>query len=95
MNICSPFRRPCAAFRAAGRLSTGHKIYRSYNRLTENGQYKALRILFCGADDFSITSLRAVRELQEEKPHKIASIEVVCKPDKRVGRGLKQIREGL
>jgi hypothetical protein len=39
--------------------------------------------------------LRAVHGLQEKQPDKIASIEVVCRPDKRVGRGLKQIREGL
>jgi hypothetical protein len=39
-------------------------------------------------------SLRAVQDLRVSKPDKIASIDVVCRPDKRVGRGLKQIQEG-
>ena len=53
-----------------------------------------LKILFCGADDFSIYSLRALRELQRTKPDVVESIDVVCRPDKRVGRGLKQMQEG-
>lgn len=53
-----------------------------------------LRILFCGADEFSIYSLRALHELQRTKPDAVESIDVVCRPDKRVGRGLKQIQEG-
>ena len=56
-------------------------------------QHDPLRILFCGADDFSIYSLRALNELQQQKPESITSIDVLCRPDKRVGRGLKQVRE--
>lgn len=52
-----------------------------------------LRILFCGADEFSIYSLRALRDSQEKRPDKIDSIDVVCRPDKRVGRGYKQIQQ--
>lgn len=52
-----------------------------------------LRILFCGADEFSIYSLQALHELQQRRADKIASIDVVCRPDKRVGRGLKQISQ--
>jgi methionyl-tRNA formyltransferase len=51
-------------------------------------------VLFCGADAFSIYSLRALHKLQQAHPEKIASIDVVCRPDKRVGRGLKKIQEG-
>jgi methionyl-tRNA formyltransferase len=57
-------------------------------------QHEPLRVLFCGADAFSIYSLRALRKLQQANPEKIASIDVVCRPDKRVGRGLKKIQEG-
>ena len=57
-------------------------------------QHDPLNILFCGADEFSIHSLRALREFQDTRPEQIESIEVVCKPDKRVGRGLKQLHEG-
>ncbi|KAK4496107.1 hypothetical protein PRZ48_012086 [Zasmidium cellare] len=56
--------------------------------------YDPLRVLFCGADEFSIYSLQAVRDLQRRKPECISSIDVVCRPDKRVGRGLKKIQEG-
>ena len=52
-----------------------------------------LRILFCGSDDFSITSLKAVHEEHKRDSDSIASIDVVCRPAKRVGRGLKTLRE--
>jgi methionyl-tRNA formyltransferase len=51
-------------------------------------------VLFCGADEFSIYSLKALDKIRKENPDKVASIDVVCRKDKRVGRGLKQIREG-
>lgn len=60
----------------------------------EKKPYDPLRILFCGADEFSIYSLRAVQALKEQKPECVSSIDVVCRPDKRVGRGLKKIQEG-
>ncbi|GAB7352013.1 hypothetical protein MBLNU459_g2530t1 [Dothideomycetes sp. NU459] len=50
-----------------------------------------LRILFCGSDEFSVYSLRALDSLRLEQPEKVASIDVVCRTDKRVGRGLKNI----
>ena len=53
-----------------------------------------LRILFCGSEDFSIASLRALHKEHVEHPDAIASIDVVCRPGKRVGRGLKAVREG-
>ena len=52
-----------------------------------------LRILFCGSDEFSITSLKAVHEVHEQDKTVIDSVDVVCRPPKRVGRGLKKIRE--
>ncbi|KAF2479951.1 formyl transferase, partial [Neohortaea acidophila] len=52
-----------------------------------------LNILFCGSDAFSIYSLRALHALQTTQPHAIHSIEVVCRPDKRVGRNLKNVRQ--
>jgi methionyl-tRNA formyltransferase len=56
--------------------------------------YDPLRILFCGADEFSIASLKALHEEHVKRPDRISSIDVVCRPGKRVGRGLKTIREG-
>lgn len=61
---------------------------------TYTKHHDPLRILFCGADEFSIYSLRALHKLKRARPDKIASIDVLCRKDKRVGRGLKQIQEG-
>lgn len=55
--------------------------------------YDPLRILFCGADDFSIASLRMLWDLSQANQDKVESIDVVCRPDKRVGRGLKKIQQ--
>ena len=51
-----------------------------------------LRILFCGADDISITSLRALHREAQDHPQNVKSIDVVCRPGKPSGRGLKQIK---
>ena len=53
-----------------------------------------LRILFCGSDEFSIYSLNALHEQATRHRNLIASIDVVCRPGKRVGRGLREIRHG-
>ncbi|KAI9708041.1 MAG: Methionyl-tRNA formyltransferase [Bogoriella megaspora] len=52
-----------------------------------------LRILFCGSDAFSIASLEALNRDRKHRPGSSSSIDVVCRPGKRVGRGLKAIRE--
>ena len=52
-----------------------------------------LRVLFCGSEHFSIASLQAIYEEHSKAPERIASIEVVCRPPKAYGRGLKQVRE--
>ncbi|KAG8528051.1 uncharacterized protein KY384_006967 [Bacidia gigantensis] len=55
--------------------------------------HEPLRILFCGSDDFSIASLTALHGEHLRKPETIASLDVVCRPGKPVGRGLKKLRE--
>ncbi len=62
-------------------------------RFSSQKASEPLRILFCGSDNFSIASLKAVHREQERGDSLIASIDVLCRPPKRVGRGLKQIRE--
>ena len=54
-----------------------------------------LRILFCGSDEFSIASLRALHEAKSEDPGLIESIEVVHRPAKPTGRGHKTLRQGM
>ena len=56
--------------------------------------FEPLRILFCGSDDFSIASLRKLYKEHQRDQDLIASIDVVCRPGKPVGRGRKIIREG-
>ncbi|KAF6229590.1 hypothetical protein HO173_011445 [Letharia columbiana] len=63
---------------------------RSY---TSHATFEPLRILFCGSDEFSITSLRALHKEHERDEGLIESIDVVCRPPKHVGRGLKDTRE--
>ncbi|KAI4658883.1 uncharacterized protein J4E79_006643 [Alternaria viburni] len=52
-----------------------------------------LRILFCGSDAFSIASLRAVADAKRHVPGLIESIDVIHRPPKPTGRGLKTLRE--
>ena len=53
-----------------------------------------LRVLFCGSDEFSAASLQALHKEQQRDKALIESIDVVCRPAKRVGRGLQETREG-
>ncbi|KAF1835086.1 Formyltransferase [Decorospora gaudefroyi] len=52
-----------------------------------------LRILFCGSDDFSIASLRALVEAKRDAPDLIQSIDVLHRPAKPAGRGRRTLRE--
>ncbi|KAB8257165.1 methionyl-tRNA formyltransferase family protein [Aspergillus pseudonomiae] len=63
------------------------------HRFFATRSYEPLRILFCGSDEFSIASLNALHKEHLDRPDRISSIDVVCRPGKRVGRGLKKIRE--
>lgn len=53
-----------------------------------------LRILFCGSDEFSIASLEPLVDIKTRDSSLIESINVLCRPDKRVGSGLKRLNEG-
>lgn len=57
-------------------------------RSYQTSKDERLRILFCGADPFSIASLKAIHTESRTNPT-IASIDVVTKKDKRTGRGLR------
>jgi methionyl-tRNA formyltransferase len=79
---------------ARSRFAANWSCGSSRGYLSSSPQHDPLRVLFCGADEFSIYSLKALNKIKKENPDKVASIDVVCRKDKRVGRGLKQIREG-
>lgn len=63
------------------------------HNLSQTVRHEPLRILFCGADEFSIYSLQSLHRLQQNHNGRVDSIEVICRPDKRVGRGLKRIQQ--
>jgi methionyl-tRNA formyltransferase len=50
--------------------------------------------LFCGSDEFSIAALRALHEEHKANDGLIQSLDVVVRPGKLTGRGMKTIREG-
>ncbi|KHJ35412.1 putative methionyl-trna formyltransferase [Erysiphe necator] len=52
-----------------------------------------LRILFCGSDEFSSASLISLKEEKTKNPGLIRSIDVLCRPAKKVGRGMKKFAE--
>ena len=58
------------------------------------GPILPLRILFCGSDEFSCESLKALYAEHFRSRKLIRSIDVVVRPAKPTGRGLKEMREG-
>jgi len=52
-----------------------------------------LRILFCGSDDFSVASLRALHAERTRDPSLVSALDVMVLPPRRTGRGLKTLRE--
>ncbi|KAG7289708.1 hypothetical protein NEMBOFW57_006084 [Staphylotrichum longicolle] len=60
---------------------------------TASSKSDPLRILFCGSDQFSCTSLQALHDEQQRNGDLIQSIDVVVRPSKPSGRGLKVLRE--
>ncbi|KAI8887907.1 Methionyl-tRNA formyltransferase [Backusella circina FSU 941] len=50
-----------------------------------------LKVLFFGTDDFASTHLNALLEEQKKSDTNIASIDLVCPPDRRTGRKLAHI----
>lgn len=55
---------------------------------------RPLRILFCGSDAFSIACLEPLARILRHDSHNVQSIDVLCRTDKMVGRGLKTLSEG-
>ncbi|KAJ9646147.1 Methionyl-tRNA formyltransferase [Knufia peltigerae] len=58
---------------------------------TQKPKGDPLRVLFCGSDSFSATSLTALHAFSKTPQANIASIDVLTRTDKRSGRGLKHV----
>lgn len=76
-----PFSLPC-------RIPARHIPSRSLSTKSD-----PLRILFCGADEFSCAALEAL-DGERRAGGVVESLDVVVRPGKGVGRGYKTIREG-
>lgn len=63
-----------------------------YSSTSSSRASDPLRILFCGSDEFSCHSLRALHAEHVRNPSLIASIDVVARPGKPTGRGLRRVR---
>lgn len=70
------------------------RVFQTRRLYASQATFEPLRILFCGSDEFSITSLRALHKEHKRDKALIESIDVVCRPAKPVGRGLRHTREG-
>lgn len=66
-----------------------------WKRTLTTSASEPLRILFCGSDEFSCASLRALHTEHETNKTLVESLEVMVLPGKRTGRGFKQLREGM
>lgn len=90
----------CAARSSLRHVSHATAVFHNVNAprkfsISHRHHFEPLRILFCGSDEFSNYSLRALHRLQKEQPGVISSIDVICRPDKRSGRGLKKVQQGM
>jgi methionyl-tRNA formyltransferase len=68
-------------------------ICHASRRFCSGSTSKPLRILFCGSDTLSSAVLSRLYKESKDPSISIASIDVLCRPGKRSGRGLKNIRE--
>ncbi|KAL9621045.1 MAG: hypothetical protein Q9160_004430 [Pyrenula sp. 1 TL-2023] len=67
--------------------------YFSLQNSAHKAQSEPLRILFCGSDEQSAACVRALDQERKDCTSGIKSIDVVCRPEKRSGRGSKTIRK--
>ncbi|KAK3685763.1 methionyl-tRNA formyltransferase-like protein [Podospora appendiculata] len=91
----SLFRRTAARVSRPWPLSAYRCAY-TYTYSTKSTHRRIsdpLRILFCGSDEFSCESLKALHAAHARNADLIQSIDVVVRPAKPTGRGYKVLRE--
>lgn len=82
-------------FRTLCHYRIAYRHYSTGPTIESSREHEPLRILFCGSDKLSISSLDKLNDERRANSGLVESIDVVCRPGKRVGRGLKTIREGM
>ncbi|KAI1502610.1 Formyltransferase [Biscogniauxia marginata] len=95
---CTSYRRSHSRTIATRNYSTASLSQQDPVPTTEQDESvkktsEPLNILFCGSDAFSCASLTALHEEHVRNPALIRSIEVVVRPGKRTGRGLKTVQD--
>ncbi|KEY73708.1 hypothetical protein S7711_06282 [Stachybotrys chartarum IBT 7711] len=82
-------------FRPFARIATvplrSPTAHRCASTSTRGKASDPLRILFCGSDDFSCESLRALQREHVGNPGLVQSLEVMVRPPKPTGRGNKKL----
>lgn len=71
-----------------------YKTHNIPDRGAEPPRSEPLRILFCGSDVFSCASLAALHDLHRADPRLVDSIDVLVRPAKPSGRGLRRVAHG-
>lgn len=79
-------RRPLAKSSHSYKNPYGSRCSTTYSKISQ-----PLRILFCGSDEFSCAHLQAIHKRRQEL--NVESLDVMCRPGKLSGRGMKKIRE--
>ncbi|KAI9315975.1 formyl transferase [Dichotomocladium elegans] len=64
---------------------------RCYTTIEKSNNSEKFRIAFFGTDDFAVRHLKALIEERQRPMSCIESIDVICPPDRRTGRRLKEI----
>ncbi|KAL2758173.1 hypothetical protein ACRALDRAFT_1080122 [Sodiomyces alcalophilus JCM 7366] len=93
----SPQRRGASArpliFKPPLAFFSPRAAFSSINTCSRQDNSDPLRILFCGSDEFSIAALEALHREHVSNHSLVESINVVVRPGKPTGRGMKSIRE--
>lgn len=95
LNACRTRRRQLRSYSTGvedGRMNATAPQKREQETSRQDKKSEPLRILFCGSDEFSCASLRELHNEHVQNPTLIQSIDVVVRPGKRTGRGLKAIQ---
>lgn len=92
LGVCRQSIKACAQH--ADTTIIHSRSFTSSNALSK-AQSDALRILFCGSDTFSCESLKALHTEHQRNKALVEQLEVMVLPGKRMGRGYKEIAQGV
>lgn len=89
-----PLARPVSALGRSSPWHFRHRLFSSTVSVRGKAASDPLRILFCGSEEFSCESLAALHREHVSNGRLVEALEVMVRPAKRTGRGLKHLRQG-